>query len=302
MRVLVTGSSGFIGGVTLRTLRDRGVTALAGVRKTASNSQTPGTVGLDLTKPHELASALDAAGPTCVVHCAAMRDLAECEREQAAASVVNFASAAAIARWCGGRGARMLFLSTDQVFDGTRAMACEDDPRRPINHYGVTKALAEDAVWAAGGVVVRVTLTLGLTSEGNRSPIDHVVTALRAGQAVSLFRDEERTPVLVDDVGEGLARLALRPSLGATCYHLAGPDRIDRYSLGVAIAERFGLDTALCQARLSSQTPNFVARPLLCSLDASRLRRELGWGPRPLEEALAYLHAQSSSHQGGWVR
>jgi dTDP-4-dehydrorhamnose reductase len=293
MRTLVTGSAGFIGSWVLRSLREHGIDALAGVRAGAHHASAEEAVAIDLALPHTLAAALDACAPECIIHCAAMRDLGQCERERAAATTVNFEATRAIARWCGLRGARLFFLSTDQVFDGTRAMSREEDPRRPINHYGVTKALAEESVWAADGTVVRVTLTLGLTREGNRSPNDHVVAALRAGQPVTLFADEERSPILVDDVAEGLVRLALRTPQ-ARCYHLAGAERIDRYRLGLEIARRFGLDEKLCRSALSSQTPTSVARPLLCSLDSTRLARELDWRPRPLAQALAYLHAQSS--------
>src|SRR5207302_4863142 len=93
-------------------------------------------------------------------------------------------------------GARLLFVSTDLVFDGEHAPYREGDRPAPLSVYGRSKAAAEAAVRAVPrGVVARVSLLFGPTVVGRPSFFDDQVAALRGRRPLTLFEDEWRTPL-----------------------------------------------------------------------------------------------------------
>ena len=280
---LLTGFTGFIAAHIPAHLSALGVAR--------TSILTPPRNELDLARPAAIPMLLDRLHPRVIIHCAAMRDLMHCEREPELAITVNVHATAALARWCAANNARFIYLSTDQVFDGTRGLYHEDDPRRPINHYGVTKALGEDASRIAPDhTVARIALTLGHTRERTRSPNEFVVSSLRAGKQATLFENEFRTPVLVTDAARALAELATMPT-APTTLHVGGPERLSRVEMGLTIARIYQLAEHLCLATRHQPQATGLQRPLDTSMDTSLIRRVCTQPPRPYEKAVRELLA-----------
>lgn len=284
MRVLVTGANGFIGVRVASALWGRGDEVVEGTR----------AAGLDLREIGGICGVLERFGKLdVVIHAAAMRDPAACERNREEAVVVNFSATREIAKWCAGNGVKLIFLSSDQVFDGAKGSYVESDARQPVNHYGVTKALAEDVVFEVGGTVARVALTMGVSREGNRAPNEFVVNALREGKAVALFENEFRSPILVEDLARALVGLI---GTKERCVHVGGPGRVSRVEMGLALAEAFQLPRELCAATRHDPMATGVYRPLDCSMSTQLLSQVLNMQsiapPMGLKEAAkALAHA-----------
>lgn len=285
MRVLLTGSSGFIGSRVVAALVAAGHAPVL-----TSRSTTPGTVALDLADIHALEPAIASAKPDALIHCAAMRDLSQCEREPDLARRINQDATRRIAEACRALRIPLVFVSTDQVFDGVAGNYTETAPTNPINVYGETKARAEEAVLRAGGRVARVALTLGHSKEGNRSPNEHVVNALRTHQPCTLYTNEFRTPIHVDDVASALVEML---TLDTPILHLGGPDRVNRLQLGLDIAHAYQLNTTLCHPT-TSENSGPLKRAADTSLDTTLTHRALQRPPRPLQNAIAHLIATST--------
>lgn len=280
MQVLLTGASGFIGSRVAAALHGAGHTPVLTAR-----AGTPQSPPLDLARPETIDHALHTVRPDAVIHCAALRDLAACEQSPDLARAVNLTATDRVAHACRSLGAVLVFVSTDQVFDGERGNYSEADPTNPVNVYGTTKARAEEAVLAMGGRVARVALTLGHSREGTRSPNEHVVHALRHQQPCNLFTNEYRTPILVDDVASALAEML---TLERPILHLGGPDRVNRLELGLALADAYGLDRRGCIPTTSVNTQP-LRRAADTSLNTTLARRSLSQPPRPLSEAIRAL-------------
>ncbi len=285
MRVLVTGSTGFIGSWVCKLLEQSGHTVLRGARVASASS-----IALDLSQTHAIASSLDAAAPDAIIHTAAIRDLSQCEREPALAHAVNVQSTIELAKWAGARGARLIFTSTDQVFDGRQGFYREGDRVNPINEYGRGKAAGEEAVLKHAfrtGTIARVALTLGHTRETNRSPNEFVVGALRAGKQATMYVQEFRSPILVQDCASALVELLAMPWL--RILHVGGPERVNRLDMGIAIAQRYGLDASLCVPAFHDAKGSGLTRPLDTSMCPDLARQVLRLPPRDLREACAAL-------------
>ncbi len=284
MRVLVTGASGLVGGVIAHFLSSfHDVTC---GRHAAPTPPGIASVPLDLLAPSSIEAAFDAARPDAVLHCAALADPDRCEREPAAAAALNVRACERLARTCRARGTRLVALSTDLVFDGTRARVTEDEPPRPLIHYGRTKLQGEDAVIAEapGSVVLRVALVTGRGFGPRATATEALAWALRAGRRLRLFTDQHRTPVDTASIAGAAARACAGAGTGR--YHVGGPERVSRHELGLRTAAVLGLDASGIEPIAQAELPAGAPRPADVSLDSSRAAQDLGFAPLPLDEAI----------------
>lgn len=174
--------------------------------------------------------------------------------------------------------ARFLFVSTDLVFDGQAGNYSEDTPAAPVMPYGQHKLEAEAHVVNAhdGAVVLRPALMVGETARHQRPAYE--CDLLARGEPCSLYADEWRSPVHVDDVARAAWDLVASDVQGL--FHLGGPVRMSRLELGTVLCGLYGFDPALLVA---AQRP--AERPADVSLDSTRICDVLGWQPRPVDQA-----------------
>jgi dTDP-4-dehydrorhamnose reductase len=243
-------------------------------------------VPLDLEAPASIEAAIEAARPDAVVHSAAMADADACERDPERARRVNVDASAVLASACRRRGIRVVALSTDLVFAGDRGLVDEAETPRPILAYGRSKLEGERALLreAPSAVVLRVALVSGQGHGSRGTATESIAWALREGRSLRLFTDQFRTPVDVDSVADAVERALLRA--GGGVFHVGGPERLSRHALGLRVASVLGLDPGRVEAVRQADAPIGLPRPADVSLDSARAARELGFNPRPLDEAI----------------
>lgn len=243
---------------------------------------------MDLEAPEAVAEAVGAARAAIVIHAAAIGDPRKCEAEPERAQRINVQGTEAIVEGCRRSGARLVFLSTEQVFDGAGAPYGEEAEPRPLHEYGRTKAAAERATAALGdrGVIARVSLVYGRSAAEGRSASEQVLGALRRGERPRLFVDETRTPVHVEDVASAIVELVEMDAPPAV-LNLAGPERVSRYDFGVALARAHGLDERMIDAAKQSGGAFVPARPRDLSLRTDLARQILKRPPRSLAATIA---------------
>jgi dTDP-4-dehydrorhamnose reductase len=170
-------------------------------------------------------------------------------------------------------GARFLLTSTDLVFDGRSGNYSEMSAATPIMPYGRLKIEAEAAVKDAspGAVIVRPSLFVG-ESGIMLQPVYECGTLMR-GQPLTLYVDEWRSPVHVDDVARASWDLVSSDVSGT--FHLGGPERLSRLELGRLVCRIFRFDEKLIREAKRPED-----RPRDTSLDSRRLIEFLGWQPR----------------------
>jgi len=285
MRVLVTGSGGLLGGRLAARLQNDGFDVVAAYRTTPPPSGLR-AVAAALDDDAAIGRVLDAERPDAVVHAAVLGRVDQCQDGPALAEAVNVRLPAAVARACRDRGLRLVALSTDMVFAGDRAPLREDDPTGPRSVYGRTKREGERAVLGIlpEAAVARIALVYGRGHGARGTSSESVAWALAAGRTATLFTDEFRTPVDAVSVADAVGRILRRGGRGL--YHLGGPERLSRYELGERVARLLGLDPSGLVPVRQADVPAPESRPRDVSLDCARARRELGWTPRPVDEAL----------------
>ncbi len=281
--MLLTGASGVLGGTLAARLAGR--FELVAGRHSAPTTHGA-AVALDLSSRDSVEAAFEAARPGAVVHSAALADVDYCQRHPEEAQRVNVGGTEAVAAAAARRGLPLVTLSTDTVFDGTRAGLAEDALPRPLQVYGRTKLAAEQAALALcpGACVLRVCLVIGRGHGGRGTATEAIAWALRAGRRVRLFTDQYRTPIDADSVADAVI-LALDRN-GHGLYHLGGPERVSRHALGQRVASVLGLSPAGIEPAAYADAPGDGPRPADVSLDSGRARAELGWTPRGLDAAI----------------
>ena len=243
MRVLVVGGSGFIGRYLVRRLSETLGHDVTGTFLT----RPPGDDGpawhrVDLSDNSGLEQAFRASSPDVVVHLAAMADVGTAERDPQRAWVVNADGTSAIAGLCRQQGARLVFISTEYVFDGKRGFYSEVDPPNPTTQYGRTKLAAEQELATLGdnGSIIRASIVYGWPLQRHRNFVPMLIQRLRSGLAYYAPTSVMRSPVYVEHLVEGIARLVEKGHPGT--HHIAGRDWVSMYDFARAVAAEFGLE------------------------------------------------------------
>lgn len=286
-RLLVTGYCGFVAGNVVEQARP-GWEVHALARSEAPEAGDGVSVHrLDLRDTDLLRRVFREARPDAVIHAAALADIDTCESHRDEADQVNVGVTRELVRLCREVGARLVFCSSDTVFDGTKGLYSETDVPRALNFYAETKVRAERAVLAEArsGVVARLSLVLGLPVSGHgNSFLAKMIAALEEGKTVRFPANEVRTPV--DVITASRALLELAASSFAGIVHVAGTTRVNRYEMALEIAERLGFARSLVIATDSSAMAGRAPRPADVSLDSTRARSLLATPMLSLREGL----------------
>lgn len=291
-RLLITGASGFVGGNLALRAAERWQTfaTLHAAAVTAKGVTAVG--GIDVSQSGDVDRAVDEVLPDAIIHAAAMANLDSAAADPQRARQVNVEGTRNVARAAARIGARLVYLSTDLVFDGEHAPYREEVEPKPILTYGRSKLEGERAALEiAPCCVVRSALLFGWSQTAAACFTEVMLRRLREGHRVKLFADEFRTPLWVDALCEILLELAERREL-AGVYHAAGTERLSRYEFGRRTCEAFGLPVELLDQSTRDQVPSREPRPRDCSLDTTKLRAAIGTPIPSVEEALERMRRE----------
>jgi dTDP-4-dehydrorhamnose reductase len=302
-RLLVTGGSGFVAGSVLA--QAGGAWEVHAVSRGAPVAEGEGDGGsaprwhrLDGLARDDWAGLFRRVRPTAVIHTAALADIDFCEANPESASAVNVGLTSTLTGVCGADGIRLVFCSTDTIFDGERAPYHEGDAPEPLNHYARTKVDAERCVaeMGPGGIIARLSLVIGLPVLGaGNSFVARLLSALAAGREVAVPERETRTPVDVVTLGRALIELAGCNHTGV--FHLSGTERLNRLELSRRIAAAFGRRSDLVvpvdPARMAGRAP----RPRDVSLAHERTRQCLATPMLDLDAGLSCIRQMAQGRR-----
>lgn len=293
---LVTGAGGTLGSVLMRVLAEERGACVGMVSPGGPRPQLGKTFAADLCDPTSYEERVFALAPKVIVHLAAVAQLAKCIDDPELAHGVNVDATARLVNIAKAMGARLLFASTDLVFDGEAAPYDEDATTEPTSLYGRTKLEAECHVLTyKRGLVVRFPLMYGMP-EATRAPsfFESLVRSLRAGEPVGLFQDEIRTPLWLDDAARACVTLGQSTLSGVV--HAGGPERLSRMDMGRQVANALAAPETLLRAISRDDVPFPEPRPRDVSLDSSRYRAQVGSAPgRSMREALPLIFQRKAS-------
>ena len=294
-KLLVTGASGHLG-LNLALLavehgyKVTGWSHLRGLKTPPFSSES-----VDIGDLEALPAALRALEPEVIIHCAAIANVEIAEKQPELSQRINAEAPCVIASVAKQLDAKMIHISTDAVFDGSKGNYKEDDAVNPLNAYAKTKLAGERAVMQANpdAAIARVVF-YGWTLESNRSLAEFFYNNLVAGQSVNGFTDAYFNPMYVRDLAETLLEIAEANLKGI--WHTFGNDTLSKYDFGVALARKFGLDESLIKPVSASQGRS-VVRSLNLSTNSDKLASALG---HPLPGLAQGMNRLKEDFDKGW--
>ncbi len=285
-RILVTGASGQLGSYLLRELRSRDLSATAWNHRPNVELFGYRCQNVDLCEVDEVVTAFREAKPDVVIHAGAMSGVGDCFRNPTQARRTNTTATRLLAELAARQPARLVYVSTDLVFDGAKQWYSEIDCPAPLSVYGHTKAGAERAVLdQQQHLVLRISLLFGPSINQRPSFFEQQIQALRDGATCKLFDDEWRTPLSLNVAAQGLLAAAAADVSGI--LHLGGAERMSRLEMGQRLACALGKDERLCQALSRTDVTAAEPRPCDTSLACKRWDETIRDFQRPsYEESL----------------
>ncbi|HEV3458520.1 MAG TPA: dTDP-4-dehydrorhamnose reductase [Thermoanaerobaculia bacterium] len=288
MRTLILGGTGMLGRAVLAAARARGWPALALSRRQA-----------DVADEARLDHWMAAFSPEVVVNCAAFTRVDECETQQEHAMAVNGEAVGRVARAAERRGARLLQVSTDYVFDGTAERPyAEGDATAPRSAYGRSKLAGERLALAARrSLVVRTSWLFGA---GGPNFVTAILRQIDRGtRQLRVVADQVGAPTYTPFLARALLDLAPLAATGIVHYRNREP--VSWYSFAAAIARWWpGAAGAVEVAPVTTaEMPRPAPRPAYSVLAVERCEALLGRPVESWEWGLAqYLPQLSETFEG----
>jgi dTDP-4-dehydrorhamnose reductase len=254
MRILITGAAGQLGSELCRVL----------AHETIIPKDLP---DFDFTRSGIEEQIIEAC-PDVIIHVGAYTDVDGAEREPDQAMAVNIRGTEQVAKAAARVRARMFYVSTDYVFDGTKSVPYhEQDSPHPINQYGLSKWKGEQAVLASGAksLIVR---TAWLYGHVGKNFVKSIMRAAQTEPVLKVVNDQRGCPTHVQDLASAIVFLMTRDVEGI--MHVTNGGECTWYEFAIAIVREIGLSLPVVPIS-TEQAGRFAKRPQYSVLSQDRL-------------------------------
>lgn len=250
-KILLTGHTGFIGKNVKNHLEKKH--EIIGLSRNATDNPKDIVLNLatDFNAEKIIHNKVDA-----IIHLAAQSNVNECETNKNETYQINVCASVKLASYAFANNIPFVFASSDQVYDGKRNFYTEKHKAEPLNEYGKQKLQAEKEIKSIypKSVILRFALVIGENGGYEKA----LVNNLRERKTQTLFTDETRSVIAVEDLCHAVEK-ALQ--WNGDIYNLGGSVALNRYELGVAIAQKYDLDLFLLKKGLQSEIKMRAKRP-----------------------------------------
>jgi dTDP-4-dehydrorhamnose reductase len=240
---MVMGAGGMLGHDVMRVAEQAGHDALGLTRE-----------DLDITESAAVEEAVLSEQPEAIINCAAWTDVDGAESDLEGATAVNGGGAANVAAAADRIGSKVVFPSTDYVFDGTKERPyLESDEVNPLSAYGKSKLAGEIETAARNPrhFIVRASWLFGVNG---KNFVDTMLDLGRTLDEVVVVKDQIGCPTYTGHLAEGLVRLVEWGDYGV--YHMAGAGDCSWYEFAIEIFRQAGIE-----CRVLSTTTDMLGRP-----------------------------------------
>lgn len=241
---------------------------------------------------NKIVSLIDELKPNFIINTAAHSSVDHCETNHDDADLLHVDVTKDIALACKKINAKLVYLSTDAVFEGQlEKKYVESDTPNPINYYGKSKLNAEKIVLTASpiNVVLRTAVIYGWHPRSRFT--SWILDSLSNDNRVDPFVDQYNTPTLVDDLTNSILKIFDLEICGL--YHAAGKTCINRYDFALKLAEKFHLNKSLVVPVTSKEKKQTAPRPVSTCLNSQKLENLISYNFVSIDDGIDILYRKS---------
>ena len=252
------------------------------------------TIFLDYKNVAHIAEQLRLIKADVVVNCIGLTSVEDCEENHTLAKETNVEIASNIASACHQTGVKMVHISTDHLFDGTKAFSHEATQLSPLNVYGKTKGEGEKAILSNNpdSLIIRTNF-FGWGPAYKASFSDKILKSLENEKASNLFDDVYYTPISIKTLSEKVHLLLDKDA--SRVFNVCSNERITKYQFGLMIAAAFGYTKELVHPTSIEEVPNLTLRPKDMSLSNHKLCAFLDSSIPSLEQQIHTLKLEGEA-------
>lgn len=292
MKLLIIGASGVLGN---RLFNDT-IEKKWNVTGTYCSYECKGLSYLDVRDENSLEKAFNLFEPEVVVMAGGITNVDLCTLKPKLAKDVNIKGTLNLVKKIKAYGSKLIYISTDYIFDGENGPYEETDKPNPINIYGRTKLESENIIRAKlkDYLIVRTSQLYGIDHMRKNFAIK-IIYNMHNNKKVYATDDFYSTPTYAGSLSEMLIKLIEKKANGV--YHGAGGEFIDRYNYVNKIADIFELDKGLIQKVKLKDLKLEAKRPRKGGLRAHKIKKENIAKLYDCNTGLALLHRDLSSQE-----
>ncbi len=247
---------------------------------------------LDVTQRKKVFDLIEKLKPELVIDTHALHNVDYCETHPEEAWLINVDGTKNVAEACKKVGCKMIFISTDYVFDGEKLRYSEKDKPKPLNYYAKTKLIAERILDAldVNYIVARTAVLYGKGGMGKLNFVLWTIQKLKNKEKIKIVTDQYNNPTFADNLAEILFALYEKDAKGV--FHTVGKDCLSRFEFALKIAKIFGLDSKLIEPIITPELNQIAPRPRKVDLITEKVKRITGIEPLGVEDGLKILKNQ----------
>jgi UDP-4-amino-4,6-dideoxy-N-acetyl-beta-L-altrosamine transaminase/dTDP-4-dehydrorhamnose reductase len=240
--MLITGISGLLGNNLASYFKDKyeilglynsNPVTIRGIR----------TEGCDIVRQDSLQKVLQEFAPTVIIHCASLTNVDKCETDREFTSSVNIQATKGLVECISDKNAKLIYISTDSVYDGIKGNFSENDDSNPLNYYGQSKLDGESEVRKKENSLILRTNIFGWNIQYKESLGEWVINELKADRKISSFKDAFFSSIYTFELAR-IMDIAIQQDLSGT-YNCSTSDSCSKYEFARKIADYLGFDKTL---------------------------------------------------------
>jgi len=283
----ITGGTGLLGSNWLFFLKKK-YNVSASLNKKIINLDKINFHTVDLFSQQSLEFCLKKIKPHILIHTAALSNVENCQSDKKNAYKINVEITKNISKICSKLNIKLIYISTDHLFDGTKKFSSETEIKKPLNYYAETKNLAENYIIKHNKLhlIIRSNF-FGWGTSYRKSFSDFIISNLRNEKTINLFDDVYFTPIIFSELFEKVEKLIISNKNGI--YNVVGNERLSKYDFGMKIAKLFKLNNNLINKISISEMNNLIIRPLDMSLLNNKYKQDMNDNFKTIEESIKLL-------------
>ena len=284
INILIIGGSGQVGSNLIKSFSKSEHQSNFQVFATYNQHKTEGLDFLDITDKNSIRKIFEKYKPNIVIQTSALTYVEQCEEDKELANKINVIGIQNVVDLCKEFNSKMVYISTDYVFDGKNGPFSEDDTPNPLNHYGKTKLEAEKIVKTLKNFLVIRSAWINDINSKSKNFVMQVIHSVNTGKVMRVANDQFGHPTLASNLAEIIIELIMLDKNGV--YHVAGSSYVSRYNQALEVTKAFGLDSSLIKSVTTEELNLKATRPLNVNLNLEKIKSVISQKILSLNEQL----------------